>query len=453
MLKRAVALAPKDVDLRLLLADLYYRQAYYTLSRRQLRPRAAHGLDATPAYVRLGRLALRDWRKFQREGSLDVARKYWQDALRRTPTEAEPWLGLGVLALIDRDARGALAAGRQVLAGPKALSRQTEAEALLLVGAGAYGVGLAAVADSAFDAALAKLPAPARETLTDITPAATDQDTVAYHALHDSGERARFLATFWKSRDPDLTTPYNEVRLEFLSRGAIGYFLYYDAKRRTWDERGNYLVRYGQPDFVEYNPPVLEGELGGWGSANTNPLVWHYRTLGFYVYLEDRYLNEFYDLPVSLHEEVDYMPRPDVIDDATRSGAAAVAGRGIFRTVLPGQTRLQGVARLGRFRRVEGFDPRSSSGPRAWSGDTRGAHRGLLAVRGRDAPRDLTGEAVVYRDSSFVEVARAPGDRGGVPERFGRPPAVQLRPAAGRLRRGMSAHDGKNEAAGRGVCR
>src|SRR5204862_3161834 len=105
-----------------------------------------------PAYVRLGRLALRDWRKFQREGSLDVARKYWQDALKRTPGEPEPWLGLGLLALIDRDARGALAAGRQVLAATKPLPRQTEGEALLLVGAGAYGTGLAAVADSAFGA-------------------------------------------------------------------------------------------------------------------------------------------------------------------------------------------------------------------------------------------------------------------------------------------------------------
>src|SRR5204862_6296494 len=127
-------------------------------------------------------------------------------------------------ALIDRDARGALAAGRQVLAATKPLPRQTEGEALLLVGAGAYGTGLAAVADSAFGAALAKLPQPVRETLTDITPAASNEDTAAYHAIFDSGEKTKYLGRFWKSRDPDLKTPYNEVQLEFLSRGAIGYF-------------------------------------------------------------------------------------------------------------------------------------------------------------------------------------------------------------------------------------
>jgi GWxTD domain-containing protein len=363
VLKRAVALAPKDVDLRLALADLYYRQGYFTLSRRQLQAVLRTGSDATPAYVRLGRLALRDWRKFQREGSLDVARKYWQDALKRTPSEPEPWLGLGVLPSSTATRAGALAAARQVLAAPRALPRQTEGEALLLLGAGAYGSGLAAIADSAYDAALARLPQPVRETLTDITPAASDQDTAAFHAIQDSGERAKYLERFWKSRDPDLTTPYNEVRLEFLSRGAIGYFLYYDQKRRGWDERGNYLVRYGPPDFIEYNPPVIEGELGGVGSGNTNRLVWHYRQLGFYVYLEDRYLNEFYDVPISLHEEVDFIPPPDIIAARIESGANAVAGRGVFGTVLPGQTRLQGVARLGRFRRVEGFDPRSSSGP------------------------------------------------------------------------------------------
>jgi hypothetical protein len=66
--------------------------------------------------VRLGRLALRDWRKFQRPGSLEAARRYWQDALKTHAREPEPWLGLGLLALVDRDARGALAAGRQVLA-------------------------------------------------------------------------------------------------------------------------------------------------------------------------------------------------------------------------------------------------------------------------------------------------------------------------------------------------
>jgi len=459
VLRHAVALAPRDVDLRLALADLYFRQGYFTLSRRQLQAALRNDKDSAPAYSRLGRLAFRDWRKYQRRGSLEAARKYWQDAARRAPTDSDPWLGLGVLALLDRDARGVLAAGRQVLASGRELPRQTQAEALLLVGAGAYGLGWPQIADSAFGLALPRLPARARDLLSDITPAASDADTAAYHAILDSGQREQFLATFWKSRDPDLTTPYNEVRLEFLSRGTVAYFLYYDARRRAWDERGSYLVRYGLPDSVEYNPPPITGEWGSLGASGMNRLFWYYGSLGFAVYLEDRLLNEFYDLPMSTSNEVDYVPDPADLAAREAEGAATTAGRGVFRTILPGQSRLMGAARIGQFRRVEGFDPRASAAPASaaaapFGGFASGGQpvarvEAWLAVTGRDAPRDLWGEAVVYRDSSFVEVARA---RSGFPA-ICQSDSVGILQfnfdlPAGQYVVGLSARDSIREAAG-----
>jgi GWxTD domain-containing protein len=458
-LRHAVTLAPTNVDLRLVLADLYFRQGYFTLSRRQLLAALKNDKDSAPSYSRLGRLAMRDWRKYQRRGSLEAARKYWQDAARRAPTDSDPWLGLGVLALLDRDARGALAAGRQVLASGRELPRQTQGEALLLVGAGAYGLGWPQIADSAYDAALPRLPAAARALITDITPAASDADTIAYHAILDSGRRAQFLATFWKSRDPDLTTPYNEVRLEFLSRGTMAYFLYYDARRRAWDERGSFLVRYGMPDSVDYNPPPITGEWGSLGASGMNRLMWYYGSLGFTVYFEDRLLNEFYDLPMSTSNEVDYVPDPRDLAEREAEGAATTAGRGVFRTILPGEARLQGVARVGMFRRVEGFDPRASAAPASAAAAPLGGFasgnqpvarvEAWLAVTGEDAPRDLSGEAVVYRDSSFVEVARV---RNAIP-------AICQSDSVGILQFnfdlpagpyvvGLSARDSKREAAG-----
>ncbi len=450
-LKHALALAPDDVDLRLALADLYYRQGYFTLSRRQLLAALKTDQNVAPAYVRLGRLAFRDWLKFQRRGSLEAARRFWQDAARRSPADSDPWLGLGVLALLDRDPRGALAAGRQVLAGPRAVARQAEGEALLLVGAGAYGIGLAAVADSAYAAALSRLGGPARVFLSDIAPAASDQDTAAFNAIHDSGEQAKYLDRFWRSRDPDLTTPYNEVRLEFLSRGTMAYFLYFDARRRAWDERGWYLVRYGLPDSVDYNPPPIEGEYGGLGASNTNRLIWHYKALGFHVYLEDRYLNEFYDVPISTTQAVDFVPKPETLALREKEGLVARAGRGTFRTVMAGQSRLFGAARLGQFRRVEGFDPRASAAPASSSFGAAAASRveAWLAVTGRDAPRDLSGDAVVFLDSTFVEVARSHSavpalcmsDTVGVLQfNFDLPP--------GKYVVGLSARDSTREAAG-----
>ncbi len=409
-LKRAVALAPEDVDYRLTLAELYTRQNYLTLARRQLAAALRTDQDLGPADHRLGRLALRDWLKFQRRPALDTARRHWQEAARRMPHEPEPWLGLGVLALLDGHPAGAVTAAREARAGGGARSAPVRGETYLLEGAGAYGLGRAAAADSAFRAALPLLAGPISDRLLDITPAAADADTVLLGGLADSGARERFLATFWKSRDPDLTTGYNEVQLEMLSRGALAYFLFYDAKQRTWDERGNYLVRYGAPDSTDYNPPALPGGSFALTRSTTNHLVWHYRRLGFLVMFEEQYLNGRYDVPWSLHEVVDFVPNPDSLDPRVASGEVATAGRGVFRTTLPGSRRLVGYPELALFRRVAGFDPRTSVASATLSGGgggPAGRVEAYLAIEGGARASLLGLEAAVYEDSTFREVARA----------------------------------------------
>ena len=407
-LKRAVALAPKSVDHHLALADLYVRQGYLTLARRQLRAALTSDKDSGPTYIRLGRLALRDWLKFQDRRSLDNARGYWQDAARRSPTDPAPWLGLGILALVDRDAAGALAAGREVRVATRTPTPLQRGEALLLEGAGAYGLGKGELADSAFQAALPLLAGPIRDHLLDITPAASDADTIRLGALAESGARARFLDMFWRARDPDLTTPYNEVRLECLSRGALAYFLFYDARARTWDERGNYFVRYGPPDDTEYNPASLFSGADPVSAGTTNHLLWHYRKLGFIARFEDRWLNGRYDIPWSQENEVDFVPREDSLAGPIAQGALRPAGRGVFGTVLPGATRLAGRAQLALFRRVAGFNPQTSVATASMgAGGAAGRLEAYLAVQGGSEANLLGLEAVVVEDSTFREVARA----------------------------------------------
>ena len=409
-LEHAVALAPRDVDLRLALADLYTRQNYLTLARRQLKAALANDTDSGPAYARLGRLALNDWLKFQRRSSFDTARRYWQDAARRLPGDPEPWLGLGVLALVDGDAAGAVAAGRQVRTQGRALTPLHRGEAWLLEGAGSYGLGWPARADSAFRAALPLLAGPIRDQLLDIAPAATPEDTTAYGSLTDSGEKERFLTTFWRSRDPDLTTPWNELQLEVLSRGTLAYFLFYDAKFRSWDERGMYYLRYGPPDSTEYNLPTTTAGPLPLGSPTTNRLFWFYRALGFGVLFEEQYLNQRYDMPWSQEMAIEYIPRPDSLERRVADGTLTTAGRGTFRTVLPSRTRLAGTAQAALFRRVEGFDPRTSTAPAMVTRGGTGAQGRLevyLAVVGGSEANLLAMEAVVLRDSTFDEVARA----------------------------------------------
>jgi len=59
---------------------------------------------------------------------------------------------------------------------------------------------------------------------------------------------------FWRGMDPDLATRENEAQLEYWARVAHAFFLYYDERRRSWDERGEIYVRYGPPEQSDYNP-------------------------------------------------------------------------------------------------------------------------------------------------------------------------------------------------------
>jgi len=415
VLEHAVRLAPRDIDLRLTLAELYTRQNYLTLARRELQSVLSSDSSSAPASTRLGRIALNDWLKFQRRSSLDLARRHWQEAARRAPTSPEPWLGLGVLALLDGDAEGAFAAGREVRTATRTTNARERAEAWLLEGAGAYGMGRPQLADSAFAAALPLLSTPARDHLLAITPAATDVDTTRLGGLTDSGDRERFLGTFWRKHDPDLTTPWNELRLELLARGTLAYFLFYDHRLRSWDERGNFFVRFGPPDSTDYNPPFDMAPPTMVTGMRANVLVWHYSALGFLVLFEDPYLNQRYDRPWSLTEVVDFYPRPDSLMNRIDEGGTTTAGRGVFRTRMPNAVGLPGKAQVALFRRVAGFDPRTSTAPTMFGGGgaigAQGRLEAYLAVEGGPAADALWLESVVVREDTFEEVARARSER------------------------------------------
>jgi hypothetical protein len=125
------------------------------------------------------------------------------------------------------------------------------------------------------------------------------------------------------------------------------------------------------------------------------------------VYFEDRYLGGFYDVPISTSQVVDYFPRPDSIARRVEAGELMLGGRGVYAQSLPGQSKLSGRATAALFRRVAGFDPRMSAGTGA-AAESRAAGRveAYLAVLAGDSAAWLSGEAVVFEDSTFREVAR-----------------------------------------------
>src|SRR6185436_13736737 len=111
--------------------------------------------------------------------------------------------------------------------------------------------------------------------------------------------------------DPDLASRENEAQLEYWSRVAQAYFLYFDHKRKEWDERGEVYVRYGPPERADYNPlGVPSSQVYSTGmSYPLNTLVWSYPSLGMQVAMQDRVLSEYYLLPMSSDTDMD--PRPD----------------------------------------------------------------------------------------------------------------------------------------------
>lgn len=421
VLRRALRLHPESVELRLALGDLYYRQGYLQLARNQYRRALQTGDDTAPAYARLGRLALRDWLKFQRSSSQILARTTFESAVAADPENVEAWIGLGLLALVEQDAAGAKGFGRRAVelaerpapppdsrglfpggepgATPeRAFARpDPRGEALLLLASAAYNDGDLALADSAFQHGLPRLSPAARAHVEDVTRLLNrDLGERIEQEEWDSGRRAELSRRFWAAIDPDLGSAANEARLEYLARGALAYFLYFDQRRQRWDERGHILARYGLPDASVYNPVSM-----GTRPLTANTLVWTYNALGMTVYLEDRTLNEDYDVPISLHAEVDPVPLDDALARLVARGEVAVAERGIFRSRPPQTGKLPGTARPAFFRRVAGFDPRTGVS----LGGSSARIEIYLGLEDTELGAGFEAEAVVL-DSTWRETAR-----------------------------------------------
>ena len=88
---------------------------------------------------------------------------------------------------------------------------------------------------------------------------------------HDVDGMRRFLAMFWKSRDPEPTTAINEFRQTYLENIALANTLYSMSFKAGWrTDRGRVLLIYGKPDEIERNP----------SSIDSKPFEkWHYYSL------------------------------------------------------------------------------------------------------------------------------------------------------------------------------
>jgi GWxTD domain-containing protein len=385
--QHAALLAPSHVPYRLALGDLCLRQGFLGAARRQYEAAAAADSGAAAAYFGLGEVWRRDYLKYLEPSSLERAIRGYATCARLDPGHAPAWVNLVPLHIERGDARTARAAAEHAY-----LADSGSADALLALALTAYRAGEVEWSERAFALAIGELDPEARFYFGDISPVASERDTVALRRLPTPAARAAFVERFWKSLDPDLGTEVNEARTEYWARAAQAYFLYYDRRRKQWDERGEVYVRYGPPEHAVYEPvvkPHMEG-IRGLRLFPYNTLVWSYPSLGLTVAMTDRTLNGYYSLPPSLYFDMDPRPSPDSLARLQARWLASSDGRGLFPRLPPRARELPLAAGLARFRAGDG-----------------GRGHVVIAVESPGRPADSLWCEGVVLDSALNEVQRS----------------------------------------------
>src|SRR5262245_45485322 len=280
-LEQATLLTPGNPDFELTLARAYYQAGFVRLSRERYTRVTRLTPNDAEARFGLGQVWRRDWLKYLERTSLAQATANLRAAVALKPGYCEAWLLLVPLLVEEGNLEAAASAAAHAReADPE------RAEAMIADAYTSYRLGHVAHADSAFAAGIPRLRRSVRERYEDIAPVSTERDTFVLHRLSPEAQ-AEFIRSFWKDNDPDLASPENEARLEYWSRVTQAFFLYYDPKRREWDERGEVYVRYGPPAWADYNPvgePLRNvsafGRVTFSSSIPANVLAWDYPQLG-----------------------------------------------------------------------------------------------------------------------------------------------------------------------------
>lgn len=96
------------------------------------------------------------------------------------------------------------------------------------------------------------------EAIAELKYLMNDEELRTAERLSAEGKR-KFLAQFWKERDPDPTTAINEYRRTFEKRRDFAIQKYSIFGRPGWrTDQGRVYILYGNPDDIEYHTHDLE---------------------------------------------------------------------------------------------------------------------------------------------------------------------------------------------------
>lgn len=81
---------------------------------------------------------------------------------------------------------------------------------------------------------------------------ATSGEKSIWQSLSGSESKRKFLTKFWRDRDDDQVTPFNEYYAEYKQRVAVSNEQFRTAFRAGWrTDRGRVYILYGPPDYVD----------------------------------------------------------------------------------------------------------------------------------------------------------------------------------------------------------
>ncbi len=351
-------------DFRLKARDSYRRAIL-------LDPRSPEG------YMALGLAWKREFLRTLNRAALAAAAAVLDTVTRLRPYGADGWLRLAPLRYEQGDLAGAATAAERALAG-----RPRRPAAPLAVAALAYRRGEIERAESLFVAAVPRLDPTLRALF----------DRPSWTGL---GETVSLRGDPWAGTDPDPTTPQNEARLEYWTRTALAYLLFFDPLRPGLDARAEVYARYGPPRSVELNPHGVSTTFRfnrGAVSAGAVPgeypfdvMVWNYPELGMRIPLLDRSLTGTF---TSETRDPDPLALPDRRLMAGRQDLLSLGGgQMVIPTLPPREQRLD----------VEGVLARFEGG---------GRPRLLAQVQAPGSPGDTLWARWTVRDSAGRELAR-----------------------------------------------
>jgi GWxTD domain-containing protein len=134
-----------------------------------------------------------------------------------------------------------------------------------------------------------------KKWIEEVGPILTDDERRAWDKLQTNDERAQFIATIWRLRDPDPDTEENEYREAYYERLAYVNEHFASGIPGYKTDRGKIYLKYGKPDETESHPfggMYQMASYEGSGSTSTYPFErWWYRHIPNHTDVEIEFID------------------------------------------------------------------------------------------------------------------------------------------------------------------